>query len=64
MRDGARMREDGRMFFPQLDFGGIPAYMAFNYFTGIINDFVLQVESSASELIEVVTLRLTLDQED
>ena len=43
---------------------GIPAYMAFNYFTGIINDFVLQVESSASELIEVVTLRLTLDQED
>jgi len=42
---------------------GIPAYMAFNYFTGIINDFVLQVESSAAELIEVVTLRLTLDRE-
>jgi biopolymer transport protein ExbB len=42
---------------------GIPAYMAFNYFTGIINDFVLQVESSAAELIEVVTLRLTLDKE-
>ena len=41
---------------------GIPAYMAFNYFTGIINDFVLQVESSAAELIEVVTLRLTLDK--
>lgn len=41
---------------------GIPAYMAFNYFTGIINDFVLQVESSAAELIEVVTLRLTLDR--
>lgn len=41
---------------------GIPAYMAFNYFTGLINDFVLQVESSAAELIEVVTLRLTLDQ--
>jgi len=42
---------------------GIPAYMAFNYFTGLINDFVLQVESSAAELIEVVTLRLTLNQE-
>ncbi len=41
---------------------GIPAYMAFNYFTGLINDFVLQVESSAAELIEVVTLRMTLDK--
>jgi biopolymer transport protein ExbB len=41
---------------------GIPAYMAFNYFTGIINEFVLQVETSAAELIEVVTLRLTLDK--
>ena len=42
---------------------GIPAYMAFNYFTGIINDFVLQVESSAAELIEVVSLHLTLNKE-
>lgn len=42
---------------------GIPAYIAFNYFTGIINEFVLQVESSAAELIEVVTLRMTLDKE-
>ncbi|MDA7496236.1 MotA/TolQ/ExbB proton channel family protein [Akkermansiaceae bacterium] len=42
---------------------GIPAYIAFNYFTGLINDFVLQVESSAAELIEVVSLRLTLDKE-
>jgi biopolymer transport protein ExbB len=41
---------------------GIPAYMAFNYFTGIINEFVLQVETSAAELIEVVTLRMTLNQ--
>ena len=39
----------------------IPAYMAFNYFTGIINEFVLQVESSAAEMIEVVTLRMTMD---
>lgn len=42
---------------------GIPAYMAFNYFTGIINNFVLQVEASAAELIEVVSLRLTLDKD-
>jgi biopolymer transport protein ExbB len=41
---------------------GIPAYMAFNYFTGIINEFVVQVESSASELIEVVSIRLTLEK--
>lgn len=41
---------------------GIPAYMAFNYFTGLINNFVLQVESSAAELIEVVGLRLTLEK--
>jgi biopolymer transport protein ExbB len=43
---------------------GIPAYLAFNYFTGLINHFVLQVESSAAELIEVVTLRLTLQRGD
>jgi biopolymer transport protein ExbB len=43
---------------------GIPTYMAFNYFTGIINDFILQVESSAAALIEVVTLRLTLEKEE
>ncbi len=39
---------------------GIPAYIAFNYFTGIINNFVLQVEASAAELIELVSLRMTL----
>ena len=43
---------------------GIPAYMAFNYFTGIINEFVLQVETSAAELIETITLRMTLTKED
>ncbi len=35
---------------------GIPAFMAYNYFTGLINRFVLDVEESASELIETVTL--------
>lgn len=43
---------------------GIPAYLAFNYFTSIINSFVLQVEASATELIEVVTLRHTLQRSD
>lgn len=39
---------------------GIPAFIAFNYFTSIINQFVLEVETSASELIEAVTLQMTL----
>ncbi len=38
---------------------GIPAYMAFNYFSSVINTFVLDVEESASELMEAVTLQLT-----
>jgi biopolymer transport protein ExbB len=37
---------------------GIPAYVAFNYFTTIIHRYVLQVEETATELIEAVTLRL------
>ncbi|HTN76552.1 MAG TPA: MotA/TolQ/ExbB proton channel family protein, partial [Pirellulaceae bacterium] len=40
---------------------GIPAFMAYNYFTSVINQFVLDVEESASDLIETVTLRLSLD---
>ena len=39
---------------------GIPAYMAFNYFSSVINTFVLDVEESAAELVEAVTLQLTL----
>lgn len=39
---------------------GIPAFMAFNYFTSVINRFVLEVEESASELIEAVTLQMAL----
>jgi hypothetical protein len=30
----------------------------------VINGFVLQVEESASELIEVVTLQMTLEKSD
>ena len=37
---------------------GIPAYVAFNYFTSVTNRFVLEVEESASELIESVTFQL------
>jgi len=39
---------------------GIPAYIAFNYFTSVINRFVLDVEESAAELIEAVTFQLAL----
>ncbi|NND99015.1 MAG: MotA/TolQ/ExbB proton channel family protein [Pirellulaceae bacterium] len=35
---------------------GIPAFVAYNYFTSVINRFVLDVEESATELVEVVTL--------
>lgn len=42
---------------------GIPAFTAFNYFTSLINSFVLEVEGSASELIEAVTLQTVIDQQ-
>ena len=35
---------------------GIPAFIAYNYFTSVINRFVLDVEESATELVETVTL--------
>ena len=41
---------------------GIPAFMAFNYFTSIINGFVLDVEESATELIETVALQKALNK--
>ena len=37
--------------------------MAFNYFTSVINRFVLEVEESATELIEAVTLQLALGEQ-
>ena len=40
---------------------GIPAFMAFNYFSSVINNFVLEVEESAAQLMEAVTLQLTLN---
>ncbi|MEX2216798.1 MAG: MotA/TolQ/ExbB proton channel family protein [Phycisphaeraceae bacterium] len=40
---------------------GIPAFAAYNYFTGVVNRFVLDVEESATELIETVTLQSVLE---
>lgn len=42
---------------------GIPAFTAFNYFTSLINNFVLDVEGSASELIEAVTLQSVINEQ-
>jgi len=41
---------------------GIPAFMAFNYFSSVINRFVLDVEESAQELMEAVTLQMALER--
>lgn len=41
---------------------GIPAFVAFNYFTSVVNRFVLDVEESATELIEAVTLKMALNE--
>ncbi|MEE3371857.1 MAG: MotA/TolQ/ExbB proton channel family protein [Planctomycetota bacterium] len=42
---------------------GIPAFIAFNYFTSVINRFVLDVEESATELIESVTLQMAVSNQ-
>ncbi len=41
---------------------GIPAFMAFNYFSGVINRFVLDVEEAGTDLMEAVTLELAMSQ--
>jgi len=41
---------------------GIPAFMAFNYFSSVINNFVLDVEETAAQLMEAVTLQITLNR--
>jgi len=43
---------------------GIPAYIAYNYFTGVINRYVLDVEESATELMETVTLHIALEDRE
>jgi biopolymer transport protein ExbB len=42
---------------------GIPAYIAFNYFTNVIDRYVLKVEETATELFEAVTLRIALERQ-
>jgi biopolymer transport protein ExbB len=37
---------------------GIPAYIFFNYFTAVVNRYILEAEETASQLIEALTLRL------
>lgn len=39
---------------------GLPAYVAFNYFTSTVNSFVLDVQESAAELIEAVTFQMAV----
>lgn len=41
---------------------GLPAFVAYNYFTSVINRFVLDVEETSTELIEAVTLQMALRQ--
>lgn len=43
---------------------GIPAYVGFNYYTSVINDFVLDVEESATDLIEAVTLQMAIERHE
>jgi len=37
---------------------GIPAYIFYNYFTTVVNRYILEAEETASQLIEALTLRL------
>ncbi len=39
---------------------GIPSFIAFNYFTSVTNRFVLDVQESAADLVETLTLQTAL----
>jgi len=43
---------------------GIPTFIAYNYYTSVINRYVLEVEESATELIETVTLKMALESRE
>ncbi len=43
---------------------GIPAFIAFNYFNSVVNEFILKVEESSAELIESVTMQLAFAGKD
>ena len=40
---------------------GIPAYIFFNYFSAVVNRYILEAEETASQLIESLTLRLATE---
>ena len=42
---------------------GLPSLLTFNYFTSVINRFVLDVEQSATELIEAVTMQMAIEEQ-
>jgi len=42
---------------------GIPAFVAYNYFNSVINRFVLDVEESATDLIEAVTMQMAINEQ-
>ncbi|MFT7641629.1 MAG: biopolymer transport protein ExbB, partial [Pirellulaceae bacterium] len=43
---------------------GIPAFIAFNYFTSVINRVVLEVEESATELVENVAVEIAIGKQN
>jgi biopolymer transport protein ExbB len=40
---------------------GIPAYIFYNYFSTVVNRYILEAEQTASQLIEALTLRLATE---
>ncbi len=40
---------------------GIPSYIFFNYFSAVVNRYILEAEETASQLIESLTLRLATE---
>ncbi len=43
---------------------GIPAFTGYNYFTGVINQFVLEVEETATDLVKTLRLEIAVDAID
>ena len=43
---------------------GIPAYIFYNYFSAVVNRYILEAEETASQLMEAVTLRMAAGTAD
>jgi len=41
---------------------GIPAYIFYNYFTTVVNRYILESEETASQLVEALTLRMATNE--